>query len=92
MVQKVHHTLLQKSNEMCNYFHNHGFHKHIIHHAIDHVSTIKTTDALTSTYTFPSREKIPLVLTYYPTNNTVMYMINKNLKILQNDPETASLF
>lgn len=77
---------------MCNYFYNSGFPKNNIDHSRAHVSTAERTDALTSAHSIARIERIPLVCTYHPINKTLMDIILKNIKILQDDPETAPLF
>ena len=52
---------------------------------IDRESALQTSP-------WQKNERIPFTLTFHPNNLAVKYIILKNFKLLQNDPETATIF
>ena len=76
---------------MCQFFQKCGFPASIVqagHHRaqlIDRQSSLQT----------PQKEhfdRIPFTLTFHPHNHSVKSIILKNFKLLQNDPETGTIF
>jgi len=82
---------LNKSESMCQFFEKHGYPASIVqagHHRaqlIDQQSSIQTSQKEHS-------DRIPFTLTFHPHNHSVKSIILKNFKLLQNDPETGTIF
>ena len=80
------------SEEMCEFFDKRGYPASVVeagHHRaqqIDRQSALQTSQKENSNY------RIPFTLTFHPHNHAVKSIILKNLKLLQNDPDTGTIF
>jgi len=76
---------------MCNFFDKRGYPTSVVqagHHRaqqIDLQSAIQTSQR-------ENNERIPFTLTFHPHNHAKKSIILKNLKLLQNDPDTGRIF
>ena len=76
---------------MCQFFEKLGYPTSIVqagHHRaqlIDQQSSLQASQKQHS-------DRIPLTLTFHPQNHSVKSIILKNFKLLQNDPETGTIF
>ena len=80
-----------KSESMCQFFEKRGYPASIVqagHHRaqlIDRQSSLQASQKEHS-------DRIPFTLTFHPHNHSVKSIILKNFKLLQNDPETGTIF
>ena len=80
-----------KSEEMCDFFDKRGYPASVVqagHHRaqqIDRQSALQTSQK-------ENNDRIPFTLTFHPHNHAVKSIILKNLKLLQNDPNTGRIF
>ena len=80
-----------KSEEMCNFFDKRGYPASVVqagHHRaqqIDRQSALQTSQK-------ENNNRIPFTLTFHPHNHAVKSIILKNIKLLQNDPDTGRIF
>ena len=76
---------------MCQFFDKRGYPVSVVqagHHRaqlIDRQSSLQTSQKKHS-------DRIPFTLTFHPHNHSVKSIILKNFKLLQNDPETGTIF
>ena len=80
-----------KSEEMCHFFDKRGYPASVVqagHHRaqqIDRQSALQTSQK-------ENNNRIPFTLTFHPHNHAVKFIILKNFKLLQNDPDCGSIF
>ena len=79
-----------KSEEMCDFFDKRGYPSVVRagHHRaqqIDRQSSLQTSQK-------ENNDRIPFTLTFHPQNHAVKSIILRNFKLLQNDPDTVSIF
>ena len=80
-----------QSESMCQFFEKRGYPASIVqagHHRaqlIDRQSSLQASQKEHS-------DRIPFTLTFHPHNHSVKSIILKNFKLLQNDPETGTIF
>jgi len=83
--------IFHKSESMCHFFEKRGYPASIVqvgHHRaqlIDRQSSLQTSQKQHS-------DRIPFTLTFHPHKHSVKSIILKNFKLLQNDPETSTIF
>ena len=73
---------------MCQFFEKRGYPASIIqvgHQLIDRQLSLQTSQKEHS-------DRIPFTLTFHPHNHSVKSIILKNFKLLQNEPETGTIF
>ncbi|XP_059832219.1 uncharacterized protein LOC132397440 [Hypanus sabinus] len=81
-----------RTKEMSSFFKQRGFPSSTINSALKHISPISRTSALTPSTRHPTRDRVPLVLTYHPTSLQVQHIILHNFRHLQQDPTTQHIF
>ena len=80
-----------KSEKMFQFFEKRGYPVFVVkaghHHAqqFDRQSTLQTLQK-------DKNARIPFTLTFHPHNHAVKSIILNNFKLLQNDPETGTMF
>ena len=76
------------------FFRHRGNPKRIISQARDRVMAIPRAALISEPNETPAEQPgiIPLVLTYHPTNVQVKNIITRNLHLVRDDPETATIF
>ena len=80
-----------KSEEMCQFFEKRGYPVSVVkvgHHRaqqFDRQSSLQTSQK-------DKNDRIPFTLTFHPHNHAVKSIILSNFELLQNDPETSSIF
>ena len=71
---------------MCQFFEKHG----------NPVSVVQAghqrTQLIDRSHHYKRHKNNPFTLTFYPHNHSVKTIILKNFKLLQNDPETGTIF
>ena len=76
-----------KAEEMMSFFIQRGYPSHILDAALTRAS---------NTSNQPSKDananRIPLVITYHPTNSKIVRILMKNYKLLQECPDTMEIF
>ena len=81
----------EKSEATCQFFDKRGYPVSVVqagHHRaqqIDRQSALQTAEK-------ENTDRIPLTLTFHPHNHAVKSIILKNLKLLQKDSETGTIF
>ncbi|XP_062918361.1 chitinase domain-containing protein 1 isoform X1 [Mobula hypostoma] len=78
------------TKEMSSFFKERGF-PSSINSALKHISSISHTSALTPSSRHPTRNRVPLVLTYHPTSLRVQHVVLRNFCHLQRDPTTEHI-
>ncbi|XP_062918402.1 uncharacterized protein LOC134353856 [Mobula hypostoma] len=81
-----------RTREMSSFFKERGFPSSTINSALKRISPISHTSALTPSSRHPTRNRVPLVLTYHPTSLRVQHIILRNFRHLQRDPTTKHIF
>ena len=76
------------------FFRHRGYPKRIISQARDRVMATPRATLISEPNETPAEQPgtIPLVLTYHPTNVLVNKIITRNLHLVRDDPETATIF
>ena len=80
-----------KADEMRNFFAERNYPNSVVTDALERVHNISRETALKPSES-KSEERIPLTITYHPNNLRVKDIILKNFKLLQSDPDTATIF
>ncbi|XP_059846299.1 uncharacterized protein LOC132405480 [Hypanus sabinus] len=74
------------------FFKERGFPPSTINAALNSLSSISCTSALTPSSCHPARDRVHLVLTYHPTSLHVQHLILRNFRHLQLDPTVKHIF
>ena len=80
-----------KADEMHNFFAERNYPNSVVTDALERVHNISRETALKPSES-KSEDRIPLTITYHPNNLRVKDIILKNFKLLQSDPDTATIF
>ena len=80
-----------KADEMRNFFAERNYPNSVVTDALERVHNISRETALKPSES-KSEDRIPLTITYHPNNLRVKDIILKNFKLLQSDPDTATIF
>ena len=80
-----------KSESMCQFFEKRGYPASIVQAGLHRAQLIDRQSSLQASQKQHS-DRIPLTLTFHPHNHSVKSIILKNFKLLQNDPETGTIF
>ena len=86
-----HNDFSAKADEMRNFFAERNYPNSVVTDALDRVHNISRGAALKPSES-KSEDRIPLTITYHPNNLRVKDVIFKNFKLLQSDPDTATIF
>ena len=76
---------------MRNFFAERNYPNSVVTDALERVHNISRETALKPSES-KSEDRIPLTITYHPNNLRVKDIILKNFKLLQSDPDTATIF
>eukprot|EP00061_Rhincodon_typus_P002274 g17052.t1 len=77
---------------MSSYFKDRNFPPSVVENAFSRIACISRTSALTSPLRSKDKDRIPLVLTYHPTNLQIQRIILRYFWHLQSDPTTKDIF
>jgi len=80
-----------KSEERCDFFDKRGYPASVVQAGHHRAQNIDLQSALQSSQT-KTNDRIPFTLTFHPQNHAVKSIILKNVKSLQNDPDTGRIF
>ena len=80
-----------KADEICHFFAERNYPNSVVTDALERVHNISRETALKPSES-KSEDRIPLTITYHPNNLRVKDIILKNFKLLQSDPDTATIF
>ena len=80
-----------KSEEMCDFFDKRGYPVSIVQADHHRAQQIDRQSALQTSWK-ENNNGISFTLTFHPHNHVVKFIILKNFKLLQNDPDTGIIF
>jgi len=84
-------NFFHKSESMCQFFEKRGYPVSVVQAGHHHVQFIDRQSSLQTSQKEHSN-CIPFTLMFHPHNHSVKSIILKNFKLLQNDPETGTIF
>eukprot|EP00061_Rhincodon_typus_P016168 g44238.t1 len=81
-----------RTSQMLSYFKDRNFPPSVVENAFDRISCVSRTSALSSPPRNKNKDRIPLVLTYHPTNLQIQCIILCHFCHLQSDPTIKEVF